>query len=116
MNFDVPNIRKSVHKPLTVMETGRLPGVLTHSDRLVARHSGKHRRPYLHRGVPQEPRRLTSLGLFLMGVGEIASTLFTGAISCRSVFAALVVAPTVVAAGFAILYLAGSHLTVVSPA
>jgi len=59
------------------------------------------------------PTYVTSITLFLLGVGGIVGTLFIGRISNRSVFAALIVAPCVVAAGLTVLLLGGSNLAVV---
>jgi predicted MFS family arabinose efflux permease len=116
MSFLVPNIRESAHKPLTLIHTARLPGVLRVAigwSLVMLAHFVvlTYIQAYLKNlGIPTY---ITSIGLFLIGVGGIVGTLFIGAISRRSVFGALIAAPSVVAAGFAVLYLGGSHLVVV---
>ncbi len=55
---------------------------------------------------------LTSVTLFLIGAGGIVGTLLIGRISRKSVLAALVASPSIVAAGFVVLFLGRTHLPV----
>jgi predicted MFS family arabinose efflux permease len=116
MSFLVPKIRESAHNPLTLRQTAREPGVLRVAigwSLVMLAHFVvlTYIEAYLaNLGLP---RYVSSITLFLLGVGGIGGTLFIGRISSRSVFAALVVAPSVVAAGLAVLFLGGSNLTVV---
>ena len=116
MSFLVPKIKESAHKPLTLIQTARLPGVLRVAigwSFVMLAHFVvlTYIEAYLKSlGLATY---VTSISLFLIGLGGILGTLFISRISNRSVFAALVAAPSLVAAGFAILFLVGSDLVVV---
>jgi predicted MFS family arabinose efflux permease len=116
MGFLVPKIREGAHKPLTLRQTAREPGVLRVAigwSLVMLAHFLvlTYIEAYLSNlGLPTY---VTGITLFLLGVGGIVGTLFIGRISSRSVFAALIVAPCVVAAGLTVLLLGGSNLAVV---
>ena len=116
MSFLVPKIKEGAHKPLTLIQTARLPGVLRVAvgwSFVMLAHFVvlTYIEAYLKSlGLAAY---VTSISLFLIGLGGILGTLFISRISNRSVFAALVAAPSLVAAGFAILFLGGSNLVVV---
>ncbi|WP_375433351.1 MFS transporter [uncultured Friedmanniella sp.] len=116
MSFLVPKIRVEVHKPLSLRQTARQPGVLRVAvgwSLVMLAHFVVLTYIEAYLGVVGLPTSMTSLTLLLLGVGGIVGTLFIGRISSRSVPAALVVAPCVVAAGLTVLLLGGSHLAVV---
>ena len=116
MSFLVPKIKEGAHKPLTLIQTARLPGVLCVAvgwSFVMLAHFVvlTYIEAYLKSlGLATY---VTSISLFLIGLGGILGTLFISRISNRSVFAALVAAPSLVAAGFAIIFLVGSNLVVV---
>ncbi|MBG6218423.1 putative MFS family arabinose efflux permease [Arthrobacter sp. CAN_A6] len=116
MSFIVPAVHVKVQKSLTLMETARLPGVLrvaigwalvmlahfvilTYID------------AYLENlGVPTY---ITSVTLFLIGIGGLVGTILISRVSNKSVFAALIAAPVTVAVGLAFLFLSNGNLVVV---
>ena len=116
MSFFVPRTRGGGHTPLTLAQTARLPGVLRVAigwslvmlaHFVVLTYIEAY---FTYLGLPAST---TSLTLFLIGIGGIVGTLLIGRISSRSFFAALIAAPSAVAAGFAVLFLGGSQLVVV---
>jgi predicted MFS family arabinose efflux permease len=116
MSFLVPKIRETAQKLLTLRQTACEPGVLRvaigwsfvmHAHFVVLTYIEAY---LTDRGLPTY---VTSLTLFLLGVGGIVGTLLVSRISSRSVFAALVVAPCLVAVGLAVLLVGGSNLAVV---
>jgi predicted MFS family arabinose efflux permease len=111
----VPGTRAARHDSLGIIATLRLPGVfkvafgwsltmlahfvvLTYIDAYL-RNLGA-------------PAYLTSLALSVIGVGGIVGSALIGAVSSRSLFAGLLAAPVVTAAGFVTVYLAGPRLPV----
>jgi predicted MFS family arabinose efflux permease len=56
------------------------------------------------------PAQLTSVALVIIGAGSIIGTLLVGRVASRSVSAALLFAPITVAAGFVVLFVAGTNL------
>jgi predicted MFS family arabinose efflux permease len=97
MSFVVPpKTRGGTRKALTLVETARLPGVLRVAigwslvmlaHFVVLTHIEAD---FANLGLPTS---ITSLTLFLIGVGGIVGTLLIGRISSRSVFAALIAGP-----------------------
>ena len=99
MSFLVPKVRESAHKRLTLTQTARQPGVLRVAigwSMVMLAHFVvlTYIEAYLaNLGVATY---VTSITLFLIGVGGIVGTILISRISNRSVFAALVVGPAVV--------------------
>lgn len=111
MSFTVPRFREATHERVPFLEAIRLPGVfrvalawalvmlahfvvLTYIDAYL-----------LDLGAPEF---ITSITLFLIGIGGLIGTLLIGQVSRRSVYAAIVVAPITVAAGFVIMLVGAS--------
>ncbi|SFF73880.1 MFS transporter [Curtobacterium sp. YR515] len=116
MAFTIPTFRDSPHGTVPFLSAIRLPGVfrvalawalvmlshfvvLTYIDAYL-----------LELGAPEA---LTSITLLIIGVGGIVGTLFVGQVSRRSVFAAILIAPAVVASGFIVLIVGGRSIVVV---
>jgi predicted MFS family arabinose efflux permease len=118
MTFTVPRGKQALvnTRTLTLMETIRLPGVLRVAvgwALVMLAHFVvlTYIEAYLQQlGIAAY---VTSVALFLIGVGGIVGTVFIGRISSRSLFAALITAPAVTALGFAILFLGGHSLPVI---
>jgi DHA1 family inner membrane transport protein len=116
MSFLVPKIREGAHQPLSLRDTAREPGVLRVAigwSLVMLAHFVVLTYIEAYLTSLGLPTYVTSLTLFLLGVGGIVGTLFIGQISSRSVSAALIVAPCMVAAGLVVLLLGGSYLAVV---
>lgn len=116
MSFLVPTFRESAHAPLSLRRTAREPGVLRVAfgwSLVMLAHFVLLTYIEAYLAVRGLPTYVTSLTLFLLGAGGSVGILVVGRVSRRSVFAALVVAPATVAAGFVVLLLGGSNLPVV---
>jgi predicted MFS family arabinose efflux permease len=115
MSFVIPQMRDSHHENLTAIQTARLSGVLKVAigwALIMLAHFVVL--TYIDAYLQQisAPPYATSIALFLIGTGAVIGTLLIGHVSSRSLFAALLTAPALVAAGFAVLILGGSNLVV----
>ena len=116
MSVLVPKIREGAHKPLTLLQTAREPGVLRVAigwSLVMLAHFVVLTYIEAYLANVGLPTYVTSISLLLIGVGGIVGTLLIGRISSRSVFGALVAGPAVVAGGLAVLFLGGGNLAVV---
>jgi predicted MFS family arabinose efflux permease len=116
MSFSLPRGRSTPSKSLSLLETVRLPGVLrtavAWSLVMLANFVVlTYIQAYLE--AFEVPAYMTSVSLFLVGAGGIIGTLLVGRISGRSTYAALVITPALVGAGFVLLLLGGSNLAIV---
>ncbi|MDQ1579372.1 MAG: hypothetical protein QOD05_147 [Microbacteriaceae bacterium] len=116
MSLTIPVIRATVERDLSVLQTMRLPGVLRVAigwSFVMLAHFVVLTYIDAYLAELGFPRVITSVTLFLIGVGGIVGTLFIGQISRRSVYAAMIVAPVMVAVGFAIILISGRSLPAV---
>jgi predicted MFS family arabinose efflux permease len=116
MSFIVPAIRGGQEKQLSVRQTVRLPGVfrvamgwalvmlanfivLTYID------------AYLDDvGMPSY---VTGITLFIMGISGLIGVILIGQVSARSIYAALVASPVIVALGFVVLFFSHGNLALI---
>ncbi|MDH6293075.1 MFS transporter [Rhodococcus opacus] len=112
----VPDIRTTSERRVSLLEAARLPGVLRVCVGWALLMLGHfvvltYIDAYLENlGVPTF---VTSISLFLLGVGGLVGVFLVGRIAKNSVVAALIAAPATVAAAFAALALGGDALPVV---
>lgn len=116
MSFTVPRFREAAHDRVPFLQAIRLPGVLRVAlawSLVMLAHFVVLTYIDAYLVDLGAPEYVTSITLFLIGIGGIIGTLFIGQVSKRSVYAAIVVAPITVAAGFVVLFLGGRSLVVV---
>ncbi|WAM19080.1 MFS transporter [Rhodococcus sp. JS3073] len=116
MSRTVPDIRTTSERRVSLVEAGRLPGVLRVCIGWALLMLGHfvvltYIDAYLEDlGVPTF---VTSVSLFLLGVGGLIGVFVIGRIAKKSVITALIAAPMIVASAFAVLALGGNALPVV---
>lgn len=112
----MPRLQATAAKGMSLVTAVRLPGVLrvclTWSLVMLGHFVVlTYINAYLdHLGVPTW---VTSLSLFLLGATGIIGVLLIGRVTARSMSAALVASPALIAVAFVLLALAGAHLAVV---